>query len=94
MKLLKASHIQKNPKRKVYVEMALSDLVKKVNRIQPNYVEKPDDVEFQKVEKDLLENGLTFPIEIRKSDGEVLQGKQRCQFAKKYGYTHISAYLL
>ena len=41
-------------------------------------------------EKELKQDGLLYPIKVRKSDMVVITGNQRCWFAKKNGYTHIS----
>ena len=46
------------------------------------------------LEKDLLKNGMNDPIQIKKSDGTVIRGDQRCLFARKNKYTHISYFLV
>ena len=46
------------------------------------------------LEKDLLKNGMNDPIQIKKSDGTVIRGDQRCLFARKNKYTHISYILV
>ena len=46
------------------------------------------------LEKDLLKNGMNDPIQIKKSDGTVIRGDQRCLFARKNKYTHISYVLV
>ena len=46
------------------------------------------------LEKDLLKNGMNDPIQIKKSDGTVIRGDQRCLFARKNKYTHISYVLI
>jgi len=46
------------------------------------------------LEKDLLQNGMNDPIQIKKSDGTVIRGDQRCLFARKNKYTHISYILV
>ena len=46
------------------------------------------------LEKDLLQNGMNEPIQIKKSDGTVIRGDQRCLFARKNKYTHISYVLV
>jgi len=61
------------------------------NRLKDNYVEHPDDLKYQAIEKALLEEGLLNPIHVRKKDMLIIRGNQRSWFAKKHGYTHISA---
>ena len=68
--------------------VALKDL--KSNRLKDSYVEHPDDVKYQAVEKAVLEEGLLYPIRVDKKTMTVIAGNQRCWFAKKNGYTHIS----
>ena len=68
--------------------VALKDL--KCNRLEDDYVEHPEDRKYQALEKELLKDGLLNPIVVRKSDMLVITGNQRCWFAKKNGYTHIS----
>jgi len=68
--------------------VALKDL--KSNRLKDSYVEHPDDLKYQTVEKALLKEGLLYPIRVDKKTMTVLTGNQRCWFAKKHGYTHIS----
>ena len=61
------------------------------NRLKDDYIEHPDDVKYQAVEKAVLEEGLLCPIKINKKDMVIITGNQRSWFAKKHGYTHISA---
>ena len=61
------------------------------NRLKDDYVEHPDDVKYQAVEKAVLEKGLLYPIKVNKKDMVIITGNQRSWFAKKHGYTHISA---
>ena len=68
--------------------VALKDL--KCKRLEDDYKEHPDDLIYQELEKQLQEDGLLDPIFVRKSDMIVIRGNQRCWFAKKNGYTHIS----
>ena len=68
--------------------VALKDL--KSNRLKDSYVEHPDDLKYQAVEKAVLKEGLLYPIRVDKKTMTVLTGNQRCWFAKKHGYTHIS----
>ena len=68
--------------------VALKDL--KCKRLEDDYKEHPNDLIYQKLEKELQEDGLLDPIFVRKSDMIVIRGNQRCWFAKKNGYTHIS----
>ena len=68
--------------------VALKDL--KCKRLEDDYKEHPGDFKYQAVEKDLKEDGLLDPIFVRKSDMIVIRGNQRCWYAKKNGYTHIS----
>ena len=68
--------------------VALKDL--KSNRLKDSYVEHPDDLKYQTVEKAVLKEGLLYPIRVDKKTMTVLTGNQRCWFAKKHGYTHIS----
>ncbi len=68
--------------------VALKDL--KCKRLEDNYTEHPADEIYQKLEKELQKDGLLYPIRVRKSDMIVITGNQRCWFAKKNGYTHIS----
>tara|TARA_B100000424_G_scaffold231587_1_gene193944 strand:- start:298 stop:549 length:252 start_codon:yes stop_codon:yes gene_type:complete len=68
--------------------VALKDL--KSKRLEDNYKEHPSDEIYQKLEKAVLKEGLLYPICVRKSDMVVITGNQRCWFAKKNGYTHIS----
>ena len=60
------------------------------NRLKDSYVEHPDDLKYQAVEKAVLEEGLLHPIRVEKETMKVITGNQRCWFAKKHGYTHIS----
>ena len=60
------------------------------NRLKDDYIEHPDDVKYQAVEKAVLEEGLLYPIRVDKKTMIVITGNQRCWFAKKHGYTHIS----
>ena len=68
--------------------VALKDLVSA--RLKDTYVEHPADKKYQEVEKAVLKEGLLLPIRVKKSDMTVITGNQRCWFAKKHGYTHIS----
>ncbi len=68
--------------------VALKDL--KCKRLKDDYKEHPDDVIYQTLEKELQKDSLLYPIRVRKSDMVVITGNQRCWFAKKNGYTHIS----
>jgi len=68
--------------------VVLKDL--KSNRLKDSYVEHPDDVKYQVVEKAVLKEGLLYPIRVDKKTMTVITGNQRCWFAKKHGYTHIS----
>tara|TARA_Y100000004_G_C8704575_1_gene323179 strand:- start:100 stop:336 length:237 start_codon:yes stop_codon:yes gene_type:complete len=68
--------------------VALKDL--KCKRLEDDYKEHPDDVIYQTLEKELQKDSLLYPIRVRKSDMVVITGNQRCWFAKKNGYTHIS----
>ena len=61
------------------------------NRLKDDYVEHPDDLKYQAVEKAVLEEGLLYPIKVNKKDMVIITGNQRSWFAKKHGYTHISA---
>ena len=61
------------------------------NRLKDDYVEHPDDLKYQTVEKAVLEEGLLYPIKVNKKDMVIITGNQRSWFAKKHGYTHISA---
>ena len=61
------------------------------NRLKDDYVEHPDDLKYQAVEKAVLEEGLLYPIKVNKKDMIIITGNQRSWFAKKHGYTHISA---
>ena len=60
------------------------------NRLKDIYKEHPDDLKYQEVEKAVLKEGLLNPIRVNKKDMVVVTGNQRCWFAKKHGYTHIS----
>ena len=68
--------------------VALKDL--QCNRLKDSYTEHPDDLKYQAVEKAVLKEGLLYPIRINKKTMTVMTGNQRCWFAKKHGYTHIS----
>jgi len=68
--------------------VALKDLNSK--RLEDGYSEHPSDITYQELEKELKQEGLLYPIQVRKSDMIVTRGNQRCWFAKKNGYTHIS----
>ena len=63
----------------------------KSNRLKDGYVEHPDDLKYQAVEKAVLEEGLLNPIRVNRKDMVIITGNQRSWFAKKHGYTHISA---
>tara|TARA_R110002050_G_scaffold4026_2_gene20522 strand:- start:91 stop:342 length:252 start_codon:yes stop_codon:yes gene_type:complete len=68
--------------------VALKDL--KSNRLKEGYQEHPQDRKYQELEKELEKDGLLDPIVVRESTMEPIRGNQRCWFAKKNGYTHIS----
>ena len=68
--------------------VALKDLVSA--RLKDTYVEHLEDTKYQEVEKAVLKEGLLHPIRVKKSNMTVIAGNQRCWFAKKHGYTHIS----
>ena len=68
--------------------VALKDL--KCKRLEDGYAEHPQDRIYQALEKELQKDGLLDPIYVRKSTMEPIRGNQRCWFAKKNGYTHIS----
>ena len=68
--------------------VALKDL--KCKRLEEGYTEHSQDKIYQELEKELLKDGLKEPIFVHKSDMVVIRGNQRCWFAKKHGYTHIS----
>ena len=68
--------------------VALKDL--QSNRLKDSYVEHPADLKYQAVEKAVLKEGLLYPIRVDKKTMTVITGNQRCWFAKKHGYTHIS----
>ena len=68
--------------------VALKDL--KSKRLEDNYKEHPSDEIYQKLEKAVLKEGLLYPIRVNKKTMTVITGNQRCWFAKKHGYTHIS----
>ena len=61
------------------------------NRLKDDYVEHPEDRKYQAVEKAVLEEGLLYPIRVNRKDMVIVTGNQRSWFAKKHGYTHISA---
>ena len=63
----------------------------KSNRLKDDYVEHPEDRKYQAVEKAVLEEGLLNPIRVNRKDMVIVTGNQRSWFAKKHGYTHISA---
>ena len=63
----------------------------KSNRLKDDYVEHPEDRKYQAVEKAVLEEGLLNPIRVNRKDMVIITGNQRSWFAKKHGYTHISA---
>ena len=60
------------------------------NRLKDDYVEHPDDLKYQAVEKAVLKEGLLYPIKVNRKDMVIITGNQRSWFAKKHGYTHIS----
>ena len=68
--------------------VALKDL--KCKRLEDGYTEHPEDRIYQALEKELEKDGLLEPILVRESTMEPIRGNQRCWFAKKNGYTHIS----
>ena len=61
------------------------------NRLKDDYVEHSEDRKYQAVEKAVLEEGLLYPIRVNRKDMVIITGNQRSWFAKKHGYTHISA---
>tara|TARA_R100001369_G_scaffold635_1_gene2149 strand:- start:471 stop:743 length:273 start_codon:yes stop_codon:yes gene_type:complete len=61
------------------------------NRLKDDYIEHPEDRKYQAVEKAVLEEGLLNPIRVNIKDMVIVTGNQRSWFAKKHGYTHISA---
>ena len=61
------------------------------NKLKDDYVEHPEDRKYQAVEKAVLEEGLLNPIRVNRKDMVIITGNQRSWFAKKHGYTHISA---
>ena len=70
----------------------LASLEKLVSdRLKKDYVEHPADLKYQEVEKAVLKEGLLYPIKVNKNTMVVITGNQRSWFAKKHGYTHISA---
>ena len=68
--------------------VALKDL--KCKRLEDGYTEHPQDRIYQALEKELEKDGLLETILVRESTMEPIRGNQRCWFAKKNGYTHIS----
>ena len=68
--------------------VALKDLNSK--RLEDGYVEHPEDKIYQALEKELEKDGLLLPIVVNKQTMQPIRGNQRCWFAKKNGYTHIS----
>ena len=68
--------------------VALKDL--KCKRLEDGYTEHPDDKIYKALEKELEKDGLLLPIVVNKQTMEPIRGNQRCWFAKKNGYTHIS----
>ena len=68
--------------------VALKDL--KCKRLEDGYTEHPQDRKYQELEKELEKDGLLNPIVVKESTMEPIRGNQRCWFAKKNGYTHIS----
>ena len=68
--------------------VALKDLVS--TRLIDTYVEHPSDRKYQEVEQAITTEGLLNPIRVEKKTMKVIQGNQRCWYAKKNGYTHIS----
>ena len=68
--------------------VALKDL--KCNRLEEGYVEHPEDRKYQALEKELLKDGLLDPVFVDGNTMKLIRGNQRCWFAKKNGYTHIS----
>ena len=68
--------------------VALKDL--KCKRLEEEYTEHPQDRIYQALETELLKDGLLDPIVVNKSTMQPTRGNQRCWFAKKNGYTHIS----
>ena len=68
--------------------VALKDL--KCKRLEEGYTEHPQDRIYQTLEKELLKDGLLESIVVDRNTMKPLRGNQRCWFAKKNGYTHIS----
>ena len=68
--------------------VALADL--KCKRLEDDYTEHPEDRIYQALEKELYKDGLLLPIVVNKKTMQPIRGNQRCWFAKKHGYTHIS----
>ncbi len=68
--------------------VALKDL--KCKRLEDCYTEHPEDRIYQALEKELEKDGLLLPIVVNKKTMQPIRGNQRCWFAKKHGYTHIS----
>ncbi len=68
--------------------VALKDL--KCSRLENDYKEHSSDFKYQALEKKLEKDGLLDPIFVNKQTMEPIRGNQRCWFAKKNGYTHIS----
>ena len=68
--------------------VALKDL--HCNRLKEDYREHPDDKIYQTLEKELLKDGLSDPVFVDGNTMKLIRGNQRCWFAKKNGYTHIS----
>ena len=68
--------------------VALKDI--KCNRLKDDYVEHPADIKYQALEKELQKDGLLDPIVVNRQTMQPIRGNQRCWFAKKNGYTHIS----
>ena len=68
--------------------VALKDL--KSKRLEDGYTEHSEDRIYQALEKELEKDGLLLPIVVNKQTMEPIRGNQRCWFAKKNGYTHIS----
>jgi len=68
--------------------VALKDL--KCKRLEDGYTEHSEDRIYQALEKELEKDGLLLPIVVNKQTMQPIRGNQRCWFAKKNGYTHIS----
>ena len=68
--------------------VALKDMNSK--RLEDGYTEQPQDRIYQALEKEIHKDVLLLPIVVDKKTMQPIRGNQRCWFAKKNGYTHIS----